>query len=60
MTWDDYNPAVYAPIAYAPAYASYAPPPYGYMQPARGYPGYGPQTSGWYSTYYCPPQMGGY
>jgi hypothetical protein len=41
---------------------SYAPPPYTYMAPARGYPSYGPQTSGWYSTYYCPPQMqvGGY
>jgi hypothetical protein len=54
VTWDDYNPQVYAPIA------SYVPPPYGY--PAQpGYPAnYGPQSSGWYSTYYCPPQMGGY
>ena len=40
--------------------ASYAPPPYSYAMPARGYPGYGPQTSSWYQTYYCPPQMGGY
>ena len=51
ITWDD---AYRRPV-------SYAPPPYGYpQQPAYG--AYGPQMSGWYSTYYCPPQMqmGGY
>ena len=51
ITWDDaYRRPYYAPASYAP--------PYGYYQQ----PAYGPQTSGWYSTYYCPPQMqmGGY
>jgi hypothetical protein len=47
ITWDD---AYRMPVSYAPQY--YYP-----QQPA-----YGPQMSGWYSTYYCPPQMtvGGY
>lgn len=63
ITWNDYNPAVYAPLAYAPAYGptpvSYA-PPYGYYPQAPAYSAYGPQASDWYATYYCPPQMGGY
>lgn len=41
-------------------YASYAPPFGYYPPPQQQYQGYGPQTSSWYSTYYCPPQMGGY
>ena len=42
------------PVSYAPPYGTYA--------GQQGYGGYAPQMSGWYSTYYCPPQMqmGGY
>ena len=48
ITWDD---AYRQPV-------SYAPPPSYYYPPQA----YRPQASGWYSTYYCPPQMqmGGY
>ncbi len=47
ITWDD---AYYRQASYAP--------PYGWYQQQRVYQA--PQMSGWYSTYYCPPQMGGY
>jgi len=57
VIWGGNMPGAY----YGPA--SYA-PPYGYYQQQQpAYGAYGPQTSGWYSTYYCPPQMqmgGGY
>ena len=51
ITWDD---AYRVPVSYAPPYGTYA--------GQQGYGGYAPQMSGWYSTYYCPPQMqmGGY